>query len=49
MKWGQFVTDEDRPKDVFGYQGKDATVAQKNCRRRKNITENISVITKNTA
>ena len=29
MKWGQFVTDESRPEDVFGYQGKDATVAQK--------------------
>ena len=28
MKWGQFVTYEGRPRDVFGYRGKDATVAQ---------------------
>ena len=46
MNWGQFVTDEDRPKDVFGYRGKDATVAKKICRRRKNIIENISAITR---
>ena len=49
MKWGQFVTDKGRPRDVFGCQDKTATAAQKNCRRRKNIAENNSRLTKNTA
>ena len=49
IKWGQFVTDEGGPGDVFGYQGKMATAAQNNWKRRKNITEMKSRLTKNTA
>ena len=29
MKWGQFVTNEGRPRDMFGYRGKTATVVEK--------------------
>ena len=30
MKWGQFVINESKPRDMVGYRGKNVTVAQKN-------------------